>query len=164
MKLEVKHLAPYLPYNLKMMIEGEVREMTEINTITEYKVWYTAEWDSKKLKFFPEDNIHHSHSGQGSNTKDVSPILRPLSDLNKTILVNGSEITPLKEIAYIEENCIEITHFKGDIFHKCVTKGDDSWVFSQFSNYPEITRKLFEWHFDVFGLIEKGLAIDINTL
>ena len=24
--------------------------------------------------------------------------------------------------------------------------------------------KLFEWHFDIFGLIEKGLAIDINTL
>jgi hypothetical protein len=23
---------------------------------------------------------------------------------------------------------------------------------------------LFKWHFDVFGLIEKGLAIDINTL
>ena len=23
---------------------------------------------------------------------------------------------------------------------------------------------LLEWHFDVFGLIEKGLAIDINTL
>jgi hypothetical protein len=24
--------------------------------------------------------------------------------------------------------------------------------------------KLFEWNFDVFGLIEKGRAIDINTL
>ena len=27
-----------------------------------------------------------------------------------------------------------------------------------------IAQKLFEWHFDVFGLIEAGLAIDINTL
>ena len=25
-------------------------------------------------------------------------------------------------------------------------------------------QKLFEWHFDVFGLIDAGLAIDINTL
>jgi len=24
--------------------------------------------------------------------------------------------------------------------------------------------KLLEWHFDVFGLIEQGLAVDINTL
>ena len=27
-----------------------------------------------------------------------------------------------------------------------------------------IVSKLFENHFDVFGLIEKGLAIDINTI
>lgn len=27
-----------------------------------------------------------------------------------------------------------------------------------------LMQKLIEWHFDVFGLIEKGLAIDINTL
>ena len=27
-----------------------------------------------------------------------------------------------------------------------------------------LVSKLIEWHFDVFGLIEKGLAIDINTL
>ena len=30
--------------------------------------------------------------------------------------------------------------------------------------YDGICEKLFEWHFDVFGLIEKWLAIDINTL
>ena len=29
--------------------------------------------------------------------------------------------------------------------------------------YIEVV-KLFEWHFDVFGLIPEGLAIDINTL
>ena len=27
-----------------------------------------------------------------------------------------------------------------------------------------IMEKLFKWHFDVFNLLEKGLAIDINTL
>jgi hypothetical protein len=31
------------------------------------------------------------------------------------------------------------------------------------TNYEDIV-KLFEWHFDVFGLIDAGLAIDINTL
>ena len=28
----------------------------------------------------------------------------------------------------------------------------------------DLFEKLFEWYFDVFGLIEKGLAIDINTV
>ena len=31
------------------------------------------------------------------------------------------------------------------------------------NNYWKI-EKLFEWHFDVFGLIEKGLAINVNDL
>jgi hypothetical protein len=31
-------------------------------------------------------------------------------------------------------------------------------------NKHQDVQKLFEWHFDVFGLISKGLAIDINTL
>jgi len=30
--------------------------------------------------------------------------------------------------------------------------------------YQHQFEKLISWHFDVFGLIEKGLAIDINTL
>lgn len=33
-----------------------------------------------------------------------------------------------------------------------------------FLNQIELFQKLFEWHFDVFGLIERGDAIDINTL
>lgn len=28
----------------------------------------------------------------------------------------------------------------------------------------DMFKKLFEWHFDIFGLIEAGLAIDINEL
>jgi hypothetical protein len=27
-----------------------------------------------------------------------------------------------------------------------------------------IMQKLLEWHFDIFGLIKEGLAIDINTI
>lgn len=32
------------------------------------------------------------------------------------------------------------------------------------ANQMLLWQKLFEWHFDVFGLIEKGLAVDINTI
>jgi alanyl-tRNA synthetase len=31
-------------------------------------------------------------------------------------------------------------------------------------HYMVVFEKLFKMHFDVFGLIDKGLAIDINTL
>lgn len=39
-------------------------------------------------------------------------------------------------------------------------KEDLTYVVNQY----DAMQKLFEWHFDVFGLIEAGLAIDINTL
>lgn len=32
------------------------------------------------------------------------------------------------------------------------------------SRILEMFMKLFEWHFDVFGLIDEGLAVDINSL
>ena len=32
------------------------------------------------------------------------------------------------------------------------------------NNQYKLHELLFEWHFDVFNLIEKGLALDISTL
>ncbi len=67
--------------------------------------------------------------------KGFKPILRPLSDL-------------------------ELDEFKNKIFNReyIVCEGCDADL-----GYYEWCY-LFERHFDVFGLIEKGLAIDKNTL
>ena len=40
----------------------------------------------------------------------------------------------------------------------------DTDVFGVVLNQYELMQKLFEWHFDVFGLIEKGLAADFNKV
>ena len=71
------------------------------------------------------------------------PILRPL-DLTKEIEVNGVKFVPKDwlRINYIGEN---------------IGLNLATW------SYRTI-EKLYEWHFDIHGLIEKGLAIDINTL
>jgi len=185
MKIELKHLAPYLPYGL--MID-----------ISNYKCDYVG---IKRAEangyYFIGDELHITYNG-GHTGKDIGifkPILRPMSDLVKEI--NG--IVPFEKIASIEAPCIsgaidkirkitaftrglsfnshqlgvyykyesvqvEITLFKGAIFHKKVTDGNDSWVFSYFHNYPGILEFLYSMHFDVFGLIPTGLAIDINTL
>ena len=70
----------------------------------------------------------------------IKPILRPLSDLTKEIDVNGEK----------HQMWLLVPHGNSinDVF---------SW---QYKNI----KTLFEWHFDVFGLIENGLAIDINSL
>ena len=125
MKLELKHLAPYLPYGLKMLssITHEVDEMQYLNT-TKNHVGRNDDFANESEEFVTCHNIGNS-----------KPILRPLSDL-------------------------ELDEFNNKIFNReyIIDKETDAdlgyyeWCF------------LFSEHFDVFGLIEAGLAIDINTL
>lgn len=78
----------------------------------------------------------------------IKPILRPLSDLTKEIEINGEKLYPF--IIYNDD----------DLDKKLIKfiKGDYSY-----SHLPYwIVQKLFELHFDVYGLIADGLAIDIN--
>jgi hypothetical protein len=64
------------------------------------------------------------------------PILRPLSDLTKR---------DAREHNYPDEGHLERSLLKGHASYEV-------WI------------EYVKEHFDVFGLIEKGLAIDINTL
>jgi len=78
------------------------------------------------------------------------PILRPLSDLTKEIEVNGEKFIPLD---YISTSIKDI-------------KQNDRYLFKGLYynlSYWKIER-LLEMHFDIYGLIENNLAIDINTL
>lgn len=79
----------------------------------------------------------------------AKPILRPLSDLTKEIEVNGEKFVPIE-------------YFLGD-------DGDN--ILNAFNHNKNsdvieyvLVLKLLEWHFDIYGLIEKGLAINKNTL
>ena len=85
-----------------------------------------------------------------SNDKEVKPIIHPLSDITKPITHKGETFVPLHEI-------IKMTHCKrSNLIER------DEIVFSFLS--LDIWSKLIEWHFDIAGLIEKGEAIDVNTL
>lgn len=75
------------------------------------------------------------------------PILRPLSDLTKEIEHNGEKFVPVENLNPSLRSL----------------KGFETLIKNQIIMYEDAI-KLFKWHFDVFGLIEKGEAIDINTL
>jgi len=84
----------------------------------------------------------------------IKPILRPLSDLTKEIEVNGEKFVPMNfinELAFV--NILGYSDFE-DLIKPLGINECSFWQIE----------KLSEWHFDVFGLIEKGLAIDFNTL
>lgn len=129
MKLELKHLAPYLPYGLIYVYDGK-----------KYKCSSTI-----GLKFIGYDDNQDSWH----YVDDCKPILRPLSDLTKEIEVNGEKFVPIEKYNYLRFE--EISNYNG---------GQNVLNFIQVREH----NLLLEMHFDVFGLIPQGLAIDINTL
>lgn len=122
MKLEIKHLAGYLPYGLKGIYSGRETE----------------------IEFISKDGLLTNDSFQHHlNYSEFKPILRPLSDLTKDIEVNGEKFVPsIKVYGLI-----------------------DIYDFSDIKELSfETAEQLLEWHFDIYGLIDSGLAIDINKL
>lgn len=127
MKLELKHLAPYLPYKLKIqnskgfsvrVMGGMVNDNKEVCIDAVFRMQY-------------------------------KPILRPLSDLTKEIEINGRKFTPNLNPMFKIFIQWELDQFQAEPRNNC--------TLSQYE-------KLLEWHFDVFGLLPKNLAVDINTI
>jgi len=126
MKLELKHLAPYLPYDLTIMTNWDIPEPYGLNC----------------------DNIGLAISEQDK------PILRPLSDLTKEIDYVGVGNKVVFAKTFFREHSQRLEK------ELKITNGSP---FIEFLDYG-IVEKMFKYHFDVFGLIEKGLAIDKNKL
>jgi hypothetical protein len=80
---------------------------------------------------------------------NFKPILRPLADLK-----TSHNIFKDKSICFIDESDNGGSFTIDDIYFK--------YQESSFSDWRNAYLLLLENHFDVFGLIEKGLAIDIN--
>jgi len=137
MELELKHLAPYLPYKLKIYTPNST--WIGISSVLNYA---------------------------NKPTVEIYPILRPLSDLTKEIEVNGERFVPESLMSDMGHSVL----FKNGKF-RCDLDEDILAEFPVLGKPYNIewlpykmVDKLFEWHFDVFGLIEQGLAIDVNTL
>lgn len=88
----------------------------------------------------------------GDFQTDYSLIKHPLSDLTKEIEIDGEKITPINMIKQYHGGGYSIEGMKLLLSNNPLNL-----------NYRAV-QKLLEWHFDIHNLIEKGLAIDINTL
>ena len=130
MKLELKHLAGYLPYGLKAEF-ADYDDIEDIEILTILSLEIGSE----------EDFIVNQYS---SFFFQFKPILRPLSDLTKEIEVNGEKFVPKDWLNY---------NFIGENMGLNIATWSHRTI-----------EKLYEWHFDIHGLIENGLAIDINTI
>jgi hypothetical protein len=153
MKLELKHLAPYLPHKLQVSINKNGWEymISGSSNIAELRGLYG---DDMCL-------LYQENEGFDLDFESFELILRPKTDLVKEIEINGKKFVPalvLWSVSIEEEEDFEIYGKIPDYW-----KNNLNLEFENDLIYREM-KYLFKWHFDVFGLIEKGLAIDINTL
>jgi len=157
MSLTIEHLAPYAPYRLKAMLgNGEIAEITGVY------------WGDKWCRC---DIIVGTQNGS-CNIDLLKPILRPMSDLTRDIEHNGEIFVPMDRLKTTGTSLNEI-FWRDKIAVASDNEGHeleyDTEYMSFFSSYKRESRVcrnqyekfqcLLSWHFDVFGLIEKGLAI-----
>ncbi|MDR2910599.1 MAG: hypothetical protein LBV47_04440 [Bacteroidales bacterium] len=174
-KLELKDIAGYLPYDLYATRNNFVGVINQINRNGNFVI-SCSNWHENI-----NDKNHHK------------PILRPLSDLYKTITHNGKEIVPIVELAKMA-----IPNLKWDInkkmsiaeiiskssfdtilfgytglhrYFKYVNETDRYFYYVyQYDNVEYIPDQiqlfdyLHELKIDYRGLIDAGLAVNVNTL
>ena len=154
MKLELKHIAPYLPYGLNVTFEGDdlIHEVVGLSIA------------SKGVELMSQFGDYGM-----AGIEDCRPILRPLSDLDKNITHKGKTFNPVKELikmpltkennalmAFYSLNTIGVGKYLEDV----ANYGD---INLKYLSYP-LAQKLMEWHFDIFGLHEKNLCVYYNEI
>lgn len=131
MKLELKHLAPYLPYDLSFYYESLDGKKQHSWILTSEKLDFALLCQNK-------------------------PILRPISDLLQKL--------DFFEIGDDNNYSIEFDNGNIKLIKNLKSIADNKCYFDiQFLPYV-VVQQLIEWHFDVFGLIDKGLAVSIHDV
>lgn len=178
MKLELKHLAPYLPYGLEIQRSTKIEEQKGTENEKDVVI-LTPDFLDVCIK-----NDHPYF--------DCKPMFRNLSQLTEQIEHDGQKFIPIVELMQMcfahvysirnsngfevlptaEEfpkyfGCKSVDYFPTDEDRRDFGFSIELEQF-QFScdgnmlciDQFALRNKLYEWHFDVFGLIEKGLAIE----
>lgn len=155
-KIELKHIAPYLPYGLKWKFDGEdfTHDIVGLD-ITNRGVKLVS----------PYNDYGDCEISSGK------PLLLPMSSLYKEIDGEVGIVEIFRMFGIYHEN-IRVTN--------CGLKYNDGaewllfdWSYSAQSfidsdggiylNMESLTY-LFQHHYDVFGLIGQNLAIDLNSI
>ena len=171
-KLKLSDIACYLPYGLKVV---DLKPTSK--TVGALRVFGFETNHIVNLKFVDAGVFVKSNDFEDSKLycikfTQIKPILRPISDLNKS-LEDGT--IPIVELAKIFS-----PHYEWELrkdFVEAKTGGgiytfefDESYnIFladnsANCVNQIQLFDYLNEYHFDYRGLIDKGLAIDVNNL
>ena len=156
-------IATSLPHDLKAIHKNK-----HIHTVDHYLYQYICD------------------AGEDSDLDKFKLILHPISDLTKPIEHDGEVFVPMIKLAeiasgeagwIINDSTVDaIKYISADTFYLfSFAKGflsfeymlwsdDDCLIPDKKCNQFGLVQQLIKWKFDIANLIEKGEAIDINTL
>lgn len=145
-KITLEEIVGYLPYGLKVT----------------YKNGETKDIISKMIGIEDENNILTEKHVVSMNFA-FKPILHPLSDLTKEIEVNGEKFVPLR---YLHTNVFmcDYPEFELTTDLEILINSPESQFNITLGDINSMFQKLYSWHFDIHNLINRNLAIDINTI
>lgn len=143
--IQVKHILPYLPYRLKVMVDSNIHELKGIQVNPDTNSYYLMVY------------------GLTESVLPFKLILRPLEDLNKyrDESANAHEINMLMGKNNKYGNVT--VDFDGTLDLMCTCGEGNSEFYLNFEIIEKFRDLLLSAHYDIFGLINQGLAIDINT-
>ena len=130
-----------------------------------YKLFFRIEYGStnQPIGIYQMSGVYETSVVEGFNydnnvkTDKLKPILHPLTDLTKEIEYNGKVFVPITRLKLLYE-------FESDNVCAIRMYINAGWTSSIVELPLDIVLQLISWHFDIAGLIDKGEAIDVNTL
>ena len=141
-QLTIEHLAAYLPYDLIVVAESG----------TKFRLSVTGNMKGSGIEDRPVSIVLDNK---------YKPLLRPLSQLTETIEHNGERFVPIE---WIDKNtpikARMCTDSKGKVGLWC-----ENVQASHYNAWPHsLVRILLHMHFDVYNLIDSGLAEPIPSI
>jgi hypothetical protein len=153
MKVELKQLAPYLPYGLKIQVCDKTSTLDGLHI--------------NSIELMPP-----IHGFRYPSFGQIKPILRHISDLKQSELLeivnhifrDSKGIMPKQDSVKVDKGYITFHDLNTMQNYVCVKPSSDGTPLLNMRNCFNDYQIFFKLHVDMFNLIEQGLAIDINTL
>ena len=189
--LTLEHLAPYITYGIRAIVGETERNITAVSVDSPF-VFVSAWKGSREKEMVSIEDIKPILRPLSDLTKEIEhngERFIPIIELYK----KSSEYYNSKDLDYefidswgAKGNILKVYHnrdkdeysefvYSNLSFRKDTRFEKGSYNFGMYLPHPIrvddkihniyfLQKLLFKWHFDVFGLIEKGLAIDINSI
>lgn len=178
-RITENEIVGYLPYGLKVKSKRHfIKYGEETHLIIN---GLSKQIDGWQYEFLHNEDLKFANI----NEKGFLPLLRSLSDLTKEIEHNGEVIVPILEMAknFHKNETYPVTHYENEKYfgtqkdnqvlamvNCCVDYDSSKYTYYVLKNdifeccsYYEI-QWLLKHHFDLYGLLEKNLAINKDKI